>query len=392
MGRIRELLRKSRSALASGTLMERTQRYVASQARSVVEPAIGYARLPVADRRMDVGSGFADHRLNGNAASNPEHLRRLAAAYRLSKKAQAEASPVFQIRGIWAEWIAVHYAPLIKALDTDDLITLGRLLENHYRESFTSGTGGYDNVLRLRRPLGEVYIRHVWTSYRNTLARSGYDMSQLTFPMVGNPAGVQFGGSVISIETLRHAYHALIIADLLRSAPNPAIVEIGGGLGGQCFQTMKLIPAASYSIFDIPEVAVTSGYFLLSAFGSVRLYGEPGDAAISVLPHFAITTLAPASADLFYNSCSFSEMDGNCSTAYLEIIEWACRRYFMHDNHELRLRFSGDDGAPSVNRIGSEMVPDPTRFRLVHKKPRAHGLPEDRDLKHFEYLYERRPE
>jgi hypothetical protein len=342
-----------------------------------------------ADRDLDVLSGFADHRPHGNHVSNPDHLKRLIAAYRKSKADQETASATFRIRGIWAEWIAVHYGPVIKAIELGDVERLGLLLENTYRESFSSGTGGYDNLLRLRRPLGQLYIRHLWTTYRKTLEQSGYDMARLRFPMVGNPAGVMLNGSVISVETLRHAYNARLIHQVLRDVPKPVIVEIGGGLGGQCFQAMNLGRIAQYTNYDIPEVAVVSGYFLLSAFPNkgVRLYGESGPAEIAVMPHFSITSLEARSVDLFYNSSSFSEMDGACALAYLEIIEYAGRRYFLHDNHETRLTFSYGDGTRSVSRIGSEMVP--RGFRLLSKKPRAHRMPEDHGFEHYEYLYER---
>jgi putative sugar O-methyltransferase len=98
-------------------------------------------------------------------------------------------------------------------------------------------------------------------------------------------------------------------------------VEIGGGLGGQAYQTIQMCDGqvSKYIVFDIPEVATISAYFLLSAFPDkcVRLFGEgPVSVAsceeydIAVFPHFTINQLSDASVDLFYNSCSFSEMDG----------------------------------------------------------------------------------
>jgi hypothetical protein len=83
-------------------------------------------------------------------------------------------------------------------------------------------------------------------------------------------------------------------------------------------------------------------------------------------------------------------MDRASTLAYLGVIERACRKYFSHINHETRLRHRGPDGTMCVNVIGSELLPDPHRFRRIFKKPRVFCLPEDRPHPAFEYLYERR--
>ena len=110
---------------------------------------------------------------------------------------------------------------------------------------------------------------------------------------------------------------------------------------------------------------------------------------MAVFPHFAISQLPALSVDLFYNSCSFSEMDSASSMEYLSIIERACRRYFLHDNHDMVLEFKEADGSISVNVIGSKLIPNSALFKRVFKKPRVHGLPEDRSFIQFEYLYQR---
>jgi hypothetical protein len=180
------------------------------------------------------------------------------------------------------------------------------------------------------------------------------------------------------------------ISELLRDWPDAIVVEIGGGLGGQAYQAVQF-GVSKYTIFDIPEVAVISSYLLLSAFPNkrVRLFGEDSDYDIRVLPHFAIAQLPDSSVDLFYNSCSFSEMDGASSREYLAIIERACRKYFLHDNHDSTFIFKNPDGSISRNVIGSKLIPNRALFKRLYKKPRVHGLPEDRSFVHYEYLYER---
>ena len=126
-----------------------------------------------------------------------------------------------------------------------------------------------------------------------------------------------------------------------------------------------------------------------------RLYGEGSlsksneDYSIECLPHFEIENLDNLSVDLFYNSCSFSEMDEASAKNYLSAIERTCRNYFMHDNHDVEFKFHQPDNTYSTNIIGSKLIPNPGLFKLIFKKFRTHGLPEDKDFTHYEYLYKR---
>jgi putative sugar O-methyltransferase len=400
MGRITYAYSKVKKAWSSGTLWDKSSRFLVI---FITRPFIvlsGYMRLSKEDRNLNVTDGFADHRQTKyHHKSNPEHLRRIITAYKASKQAQRRASLPFQIRGLWEEWISVNYQELIAALEAEHIANLSALLENLYREQFTIGTGGYDNYRRYNTFLGSFYIKYVWSSYRDKLLTLDGDPHDIRFPFVGNPTGVILDEHVISIETLRHAYHAIEIRELLRDIPKAVIAEIGGGLGGQAYQavSMSAEQISKYLVFDIPEVASISSYFLLSAFPDkrVRLFGEgPVSTAsddeydIAVFPHVAITQLPDSSVDLFYNSCSFSEMEGTTSREYLAIIERACRKYFLHDNHDTNFEFRNSDGSKSVNLIGSKLIPDSALFKRIFKKPRVHGLPEDRSFVHFEYLYE----
>ena len=82
-------------------------------------------------------------------------------------------------------------------------------------------------------------------------------------------------------------------------------------------------------------------------------------------------------------------MDEKSSNAYLSVINKCCRKYFMHDNHDETFIFKNNDGTISKNIIGSNLIPDKKIFKRIFKKPRVHGLPEDKNYIHYEYLYER---
>lgn len=395
------IVSKVKSAWSSGTLWQTTSRFLATRSRQPTEVLWGYLRLPAVDRRLNVKDGYQDHRTEEHHhRSNSEHLRRIVAAYKKSKQAEGQAASPFVVRGLWAEWISVNFGTLIAALEAEDLPELSSLFENLFREQCTNGMGGYDNYVLYRAPLGSLYIKYVWSKYRDKLLTLDFDPARISFPDVGNQTGVVLNGKVISIETLRHVYHAVEICELLRDVPRAVCVEIGSGLGGQAYQTVHLggEGISKYVAFDIPEVAALISYFLLAAFPDkrVRLFGE-GPVSVSageeydvaVFPHFTVEQLPDSSVDLFYNSCSFSEMDGASSGQYLSVIERCCRKYFLHDNHDTVLEFKAPDGSISVNHTGSQLIPAPASFKRVFKKPRVHGLPEDRSFVHFEYLYER---
>ena len=400
MKRISYYYSKIKSAWLSGNLWEKSRRFLTTMIRRPFEVLIGYMRLSKADRCLNIKSGFANHRQEKyHQRSNPEHLRRIVSAYKAAKHAQGQAALPFEIRGLWDEWISINYKKLITALENENLDELSCIFENIFREKCTIGIGGYENYHRYRTPLGGFYIKYVWSKYRDLLCAIDFDIEKIDFPYVGNPTGVLINGKVISHTTLRHAYHAIEMNMLLCDNPKANIVEIGGGWGGQAHQTLSMNEQISkYTLFDIPEVAAISSYFLLSSFPNkkVRLFGEGlistdshEEYDIAVFPHFSINQLADLSVDLFYNSCSFSEMDGESSKEYLSIIQRAGCKYFMHDNHDTIFEYKNPDGSISSNVIGSKLIPDPAFFKRVFKKPRVHGLPEDRSFIHFEYLYER---
>ncbi len=391
---------KIKSAWLSGTLWEKFRRFLTIMIRRPFEVLIGYMRLSKADRCLNIKGGFADHRQEKyHHRSDPEHLSRIVSAYKAAKHVQGQAALPFEIRGLWAEWISINYKKLITALENENLGELSCIFENIFREQCATGTGGYNDYLRYRTLLGGFYIKYVWSKYRDLLCSIDFDIEKIDFPHVGNQTGVLINGKVISHTTLRHAYHAVEMSMLLSDTSKANIVEIGGGLGGQAHQTLLMNEQISkYILFDIPEVAAISSYFLLSSFPNkrVRLFGEGLVSAdsreeydIAVFPHFSINQLSDSSVDLFYNSCSFSEMDGESSKEYLKIIQRVGCKYFMHDNHDTVFEFNNPDGSISLNVIGSKLIPDPALFKRVFKKPRVHGLPEDRSFIHFEYLYER---
>lgn len=400
-----DILLRIKIARLEGTLWQKVLGYLPTRIMFFFDVLTGYLKLSATDRRMNLSAGFSDHRSEQkHYRSNPDHLRRIIAAYKAAKSAQPQALAPFQIRGMWYEMLNLNFQKLTEALQAENIPALAAVLENFNREQCTSGSGGTgfeQDVLYRTSPLGRFYVKSVWSSYRDRLLALDVDLNDVHFPLIGNPAGPYLNGDVIQVNTFRHMYHAVEMRELLRNIPNATIVEIGGGAGGQAYQTMRLASdtVSKYLVFDIPEVSVIIAYFLLSAFPDkkIRLFGEGPVSVettehfeIGVFPHFAINDLADQSIDLYHNACSFSEMDALASREYVRVIERTCRRYFSHINHDVRLKIRNTDGSISVNVIGSELLPDRTLFKRLFKKPRVFALPEDRRYSRaFEYLYER---
>lgn len=401
--RFKYYLTKLNRAWADGTFSERVNRKIITGTKTKFGTIALYFMLPAADKKLSVAEGFADHRLTNTTTqtADQEIFDRIINAYQSAKTDQPKAGSHFAIRGLWAEWIEVNYNSLIEGINQRDYARLNSLLSNFSREQFAMGTGGsYDDFAQYKTSLlGRFYIKSVWCDYRDKLLDADADLSNISHPPIGNPAGISLNGQIIPSETLRHAYNAHSIGNLLKDVLQPTIMEIGGGFGGQAYQTIERMrqvgnPTGKYLDFDIPEVLFVCGYFLLKAFpdARIRLYGE-GDVStefdIGLFPHFTIDLVQDLSVDLVFNSHSFSEMDSAASSQYLSIVNRVCRRYFLHINHDIRLTFKYADGTISRNNLGSEMLPDEQHFKRIYKRPRVFGKPEDKPFKSFAYLYER---
>ena len=397
-GKLERLSRKVARALHDRTFGPKLRRHVGS---ALYVPAVSIAldrALPPADRRLDLTTGFRDHRGAAQERRCSEAaLDRLAVAFRLAEADRDQSCPPqLAVRGLWAEWLDIHYQPLRAALRKGDLVALRRLFENLHREPMSTGVGGtVDDLKAMPRPVAHAYYRSLWCRYRDLLESVRPDWSDVASPIVGNPVGAWIDGRLVQLETLRHAHHATVLLDLLSDTAAPRILEVGGGMGGQAFQCLALGKSrVTYTIVDLPEVASLAGYCLLAALGEdqVRLFGETTrqNPLVEVLPHWRITDVEASSADMVFNAHSFSEMDGASATFYLGQIERLDTRFFYHINHETRFCYRTPDGGQSVNRVGSEMVPSKAAFRLVSRKPQLFIRPENTANKGFAYLYERR--
>ena len=300
-----------KSAWLSDTLLAKSKSHLILIFLIPLKILIGYMRLSKTDRCLNIESGFIDHRQQEYfQRSNIDDLRRIISAYKAAKHQQSQAVSSFQIHGLWDEWISVNYKELIDALENENFNDLSCIFENIFREQCSIGIGGFYDFKRYKTVLGKFYLKYVWCNYRNILRSIDFDIEKIDFPNVGNQTGILCNGKIISQTTLRHAYQGVEISKLLSDTLQPSIVEIGAGMGGLAQQTISLDEQISkYIIFDIPEVAAISSYFLLSSFPNkkVRLFGEglvSADASeeydLAVFPHFSINQLPDLSVAVSY--------------------------------------------------------------------------------------------
>ena len=396
---IKYLLKKIKNSWTSATFNEKFVRFLVNQIKRYIFLPFLNLIQPTNKLKLNLIDGYKDHRSNKDFLEiKPDQILRIIKAYKLAKLEQKNVTSEYEIRGLWDEWISVNYKDLIIGLENENLEALSKLFNNIIREQCTRGLGGYDEWQRYNSLFGKSYIRYVWMNYYKKLINIQGD-KELIFPKVGNPCGIIYKDKIIPIESLRHTYRAEEIKNCLINLDQKVVVEIGGGYGGLGFQLLSKLEKhdnAKFILFDIPEVIAISSAFLITSFPNkkIRLYGEEAiysiqNFEIGIFPHFSIDDLEDDSIDLFYNSCSFSEMDEASSKKYLSIIEKCCRKYFMHDNHETNFNFRTIDGTVSINILGSKLHPNPYIFILIYKKPSTHGFPEDSSFESYEYLYEK---
>lgn len=302
-------------------------------------------------------------------------------------------------KGVWDEWIEINFRDYIQTLHEKNLTGMKKLFNNIYREPVSRGIGGFDDISNYRKFNGSFHLKYTTTKYLKIIEDYNIDKQLISYPNIGNPFGPEINNEIIPVDSLRHLFKANEILKLTKDFKTVNFVEIGAGMGGLIVHLLKNNENSKFKIiiYDLPEVLTISFTLLKTIFPLKKIYiqGENSfnnfdhDFDILFLTPNAINFLKNETVDFFYNSCSFSEMDKSFSNYYLEIINKKCRKYFMHDNFETNLIFNYDR-IKSSNLIGSKIIPDKNKFKLLYKRKKLHGLPEDRDHLYYEYLYEKK--
>jgi putative sugar O-methyltransferase len=354
-------------------------------------------------------NGCKDHR-NHFIISHPQYtsiFERLIKAYYCGKKDQESIDKPYMVGKLWQNLLDIRFDKLSTALSERDISAVKAILENFHREKCAEGAGAaFDDYHKMKKnPLYKYQFINTWYSYYHKCMEISDNDEELQFPLAGNPAGLYHNGQVIPLDSLRYYYYATEINSLLRNINNPVICEIGGGVGGQAYTILKTCNnRAKYILLDIPEILLLASYFLMVTLSEEKflLYGEsPFNSKaiekfdIILMPNFVLPQLEDQSVDLFFNACSFSEMDKVTVEEYLHQIERICKEYFMHINHNIPFVLHDDEGNKITNLKADQIIPEPTHFKRVYKHPRVFARLEDKlfyyyhKAGHFAFLYER---
>jgi putative sugar O-methyltransferase len=356
-----------------------------------------------------VGQVQVDHRSRNDSANGhyPAIIERLIDAWTAAKSHQETLEGPYKIGIYWQGILDSEFDDLMDLVRSRDVDGLRRFLENIHRERCSDGLGGaYFDYVRLQRSRFYKYqFVNTWLKYYDAYKNMLGHEPVLDYSLVGNPVGLNQDGRIIPIEGIRHHYYATEILSLLKDVDAPVVCEIGGGMGGLASTVLsKAEGEVTYVIVDIPEVLLLASFMIMAASPekTVLLYGEGpfssqalSEYDVILMPNFMLPELGDGSVDLFFNSNSLTEMDRGTAEEYLRQIERAGRRYFLHVNHNVRLRW-GSVAEEVGNMVGDEIVPSAHLFERVYKRPRVFGRLEDEVFyligrgRHFAYLYERK--
>ena len=295
--------------------------------------------------------------------------RRLISAYRLAEQDRPAA---FAPDDVWRQFVEQYYGDMIALIRADDerglinyLLALPRQGAGH---GFFQGQPAYqalessperqeeralwllDHLAGLAEALGIVDVRCPEQGEWGTPAFSSIpDLcsqieSTLGLPVCLPPLFEDFfalngpsGPCHLRSMQPALALHQLTRFFLDTHARGPGSVrlaEIGAGIGCTGYLAAQL-GLTRYSVFDLPEVNVAQGFFLLSTLGEdqVRLYGEPAGASSEVLPAWTFALAMEQGCDAVLNIDSFPEIDREHTRAYLQAMR-AGAEYFFSINQE----------------------------------------------------------
>ncbi len=136
-------------------------------------------------------------------------------------------------------------------------------------------------------------------------------------PAMGN-FGIRVNEKIIDVRTPDDAYTIFQAKKIAETRSLLGICEIGGGLGGNAIQALRMgLP--SYTIFDIPIVCAVQAWFLIKSLGpeTVELFGEThAPHKVAILPYWEFYNRS-RSFSLVINRDSIPEIPIEHARSYL---------------------------------------------------------------------------
>jgi hypothetical protein len=319
------------------------------------------ARHFASDPRYDLRSvveGFASRinvDIDDDVSADAALLERICTSYNAAAKRQHFAPQTYRPTDWWEQQRKWSLPPVIQALATHDVTALGRMYRNFYRDPCSAGLivpqdlsknyfGGEVKDFHRRLYLIDVLYR---IDYWQARMGSGFALSDLSGPLIGNPFGVVMEGTLVRVGAEYQHYCAHRIAGLLYSSSNVKqgvgqrgmVVEVGGGFGGMAYYLLRDRPGITYIDFDVPESIALTSYYLLKAFPQLRflLCGEDeltkeaiSRSDVVLMPVSELAAMPVGLADLTFSSHAISDLSEEAMVSYLRSIGNITRDYFLH--------------------------------------------------------------
>jgi hypothetical protein len=327
--------------------------------------------------------------------------RRLLNFYAASVEDQPESRP---LRGsdLWTVIGAGPHADLIRVLKKNDAGELAGYLCNLGRSSATHGilqdTVVYQNLvsneearrhqvaftidklvslaealrcLPYENPESGRWGVNAYTDVEELIDRIEKALgSDFDHPSVlGGLFGLDTSKGILDFRYISALYTGWRICQILKDRGDTSVCEIGAGIGFFGHACTRL-GIKNYTIFDLPQVAVMSGYYLIKSLphANVVLYGEEekNGPSIKLYPFWRFGRTGEKCFDLTLNQDSFAEIDSRLVNWYLDSIVLNTKTFFLSINQEGRayLEFL-DKSELSV----SELMLNRKGYELVYRFP-----------------------
>lgn len=255
-------------------------------------------------------------------------LERVCEAYLRAVQVDRPEYGCYQAGSRWQQIRQRSLGPVLRALFTRDIPTLGRMYRNFFRDACSTGIlgapGGLSDAYfsaRIKDVHRHFYLSHVLyrLDYWKSLTDGRYTTRDLAGPKVGNPFGVIIDGTHISVGAEYSHYCAHRVRQQL-DRERATVAEVGGGFGRMAYYLLRDLPGTSYIGFDLPENVALASYYLMRAFPDLSFlcYGERAitreslaGADVVMLPRFALTTVPAHCVDLTFSSHGLSELSAD---------------------------------------------------------------------------------
>lgn len=332
-------------------------------------------------------------------------VARIFRSYKKIKQAQEDVADVYRPASIWQAHLNKSYAPMLRALDEDDIDTFHFFLANFGSWKSYIGIESASMVRAYAAsPLTRGYARNVlfhqqlrtwkWFSGGRTA------VSRLSYPQHGNQVGAYIDGSFVGVGSFFNEIYGSLLKGLISDRDRPVVADLGAGYGKLAYFTLRDLDRFCFIDFDLAEPLCLAAYYLMQTWPekSALLYGEEDYSAqasgkydLVFMPAHEIHKLGDKCVDLFVNKNSLGEMTSEAVVNYVGHIARSTARYFFHMNHEIYPNVYADDRR---GLLGHEYPVPADAFRLLFRYPdlgaMLHQGVLDYSMDIFTYLYERR--